>query len=583
MKFLSRLAWLFGFEREKTVPAAAPEQAKIRYENLTAQARGKKTKAAHPFFLPSFAPGVKPPDAELAMDDANTGAVSSSMAWAGGLSSFGGGIAFLGYPFLSELATLPEYRSIVEILATEMTRKWIKVQSAGEADKTKKIAQLEEELKRLNVRDVFCTTAKHDGFFGRAHLYVDTGLGDDATEMGTPLGGEATKYKFEKGSLRAIRTVEPVWCYPTGYNAIDPLKDNWYRPDIWYVMSKRVHRTRLLTFVGREVSDLLKPAYCFGGLSMSQMVKPYIDNWLSTRNSINRLLNGFSVFVLGTNIQQQVSSQDSEQRLIQRAEFFNATRDNMGLMLIDKDKETFQNVAAQLSGLSSLQSQAQEHMASISRVPLIKLLGIQPAGLNASSEGEITTFEDSVLAYQESFFRPNLTVVFDLAQRNIWGEPDPDITFMFEPLGNMDETQLATLRKIEAETGVILVGNRIVSREEERQRVAADKDTPYASLDVSKVPALDGIEAVTAAGGIATAVAAVFSESMVPLGTAMRILKDGSPLFAGIEDSDISEAEANPPSPLGISPEAEAAKAKLEAAGAKEQEADKGGDEREAA
>ena len=56
-------------------------------------------------------------------------------AWAtAGL--WGEGLAFPGYPYLAELAQRPEYRNIVETLAEEMTRKWIKIISTGDDDKT---------------------------------------------------------------------------------------------------------------------------------------------------------------------------------------------------------------------------------------------------------------------------------------------------------------------------------------------------------------------------------------------------------------------------------------------------------------
>jgi hypothetical protein len=48
-------------------------------------------------------------------------------------------------------------------------------------------------------------------------------------------------------------------------------------------------------------------------------------------------------------------------------------------------------------------------MASVSRIPLVKFTGIQPAGLNASSEGEIEVYDDTIAAYQNRFFAPNLT------------------------------------------------------------------------------------------------------------------------------------------------------------------------------
>ncbi|WP_163489245.1 anti-CBASS protein Acb1 family protein, partial [Klebsiella pneumoniae] len=84
-----------------------------------------------------------------------------------------------------------------------------------------------------------------------------------------------------------------------------------------------------------------------------------------------------------------------------------------------------------------LQAQTQEHMAAVSGVPLIKLLGISPAGLNASSEGEIRTFYDSIHSFQERFYGPHLRTVIDIVQLNEFGDVDPDIGYEFEPLWSM--------------------------------------------------------------------------------------------------------------------------------------------------
>ncbi|MCI3161933.1 anti-CBASS protein Acb1 family protein, partial [Klebsiella pneumoniae] len=69
--------------------------------------------------------------------------------------------------------------------------------------------------------------------------------------------------------------------------------------------------------------------------------------------------------------------------VMDRAELFNDIRDNRGLMILNKETEEFANVAAPLSGLEALQAQAQEHMAAIPGIPLVKFFGLQPAGLNA--------------------------------------------------------------------------------------------------------------------------------------------------------------------------------------------------------
>ncbi|WP_164762644.1 DUF1073 domain-containing protein [Mesorhizobium sp. M7A.F.Ca.MR.245.00.0.0] len=456
--------------------------------------RAQKATAAQPvsvFTMPQHPAGVLPSgNTGLAMDSAIGGVHS----WANGFALngfFTEGLTFLGYAYLSELAQRPEYRVISETIASEMTRKWIRFTSSDGEDKADKITELEAEFKRLNVRDVFCKAAEQDGFFGRGHIYIDTGDTDNPDELQKPIGDGWDKLsvaKFAKKPIDALRTVEAVWCYPTSYNSNDPLKANWYRPDTWYVQAKMVHTTRLITLIGREVPDLLKPTYSFGGLSLSQMVKPYVDNWLETRQSVNDIISAFTVFVLATNLGETL--QAGGDQLFKRAELFNLVRSNRGLMMIDKDTEDFQNVSASLSGLDVLQAQSQEHMASVSHIPLVKLLGTQPAGLNASSEGEIQVFYDYVHSFQEKLFRKPLHFLLGLVMISLWGETDDGIGFEFEKLEETNEKEAAEVEKTKAERDQILIDTGVISPEESRQRVAADPDSDFSSIDVDDMPEL---------------------------------------------------------------------------------------------
>lgn len=499
---------------------------------------GDQKPRVNPFVLPQVPARVVPKGRPtMAQDNAivecNTWAGNQSSqfsqqnaaAWFGGVayaSAYQEGLAFPGYAFLSELAQRPEYRRMVEVIAMEMTRKWIKLTSVGDEDKTEAIRELTDELDRLRVREHFQKCMELDGYFGRGHLYIDTGSTADRDELKTSIGNgrdAISSAKIVKGSLRKLKAVEPVWTYPTNYNSIDPLTDDWYEPDTWFVMGKEIHRTRLLKFVGREVPDLLKPAYSFGGLSLLQMSMPYVNNWLRTRQSVADIIHAFSVMVLKTDLAESV--QEGGEELFKRAAFFNFIRDNKGLMMIDKETEDFTNVSASLGGLEQLQAQTQEHMAAVSGIPIVKLLGIQPAGLNASSEGEIRTFYDYINAMQEKIIRPNLTTVIDIAQLNIWGRVDQSIVYKFEPLWSLDEKALAEVRKIAAETGISLVEAGILWQEEERKRIAADAESPYSSIDVEDVPDLReeeeaGLEPKSGAAKIAEGAAEEEGEIDVP-------------------------------------------------------------------
>ncbi|HFL3839656.1 anti-CBASS protein Acb1 family protein, partial [Klebsiella pneumoniae] len=128
---------------------------------------------------------------------------------------------------------------------------------------------------------------------------------------------------------------------------------------------------------------------------------------------------------------------------------------------------------------------SQEHMSAVSSIPLVKLLGITPNGLNATSDGEIRVFYDYIHALQQSVFKDNLKRVMDIIQLSEFGDIDDGITFDFEPLYEMSAKERAEIRKVDADTDAVYVGASVLSGNEVREKIAGDPDSPYHSLDLN--------------------------------------------------------------------------------------------------
>lgn len=434
-------------------------------------------------------PGVRPAGA-IAMDEAPS--VAAATTWAGA-TQFHEGLGFLGYPYLAELSQRAEYRSIVEKWAEHATRKWVKLTGPDETVKA-----IEAELDRLRVRSAFNEVAEQDGFFGRSQIFMDFGDADDPEELRAPLVMDPRKISPAR-PLKAIKTVEPIWSYPGTYNTSNPLSGDFYKPSAWYVYGKTVHASRMLTFVGREVPDILKPAYAFGGLALSQMAKPYVDNWLRTRQSVSDMTHSFSTMVLGTNMDDTLAGGSGE-ALFARVDLFNLTRDNRGTMVIDKNSETLENVAVPIAGLDKLQAQALEQLSSVSGIPLVILLGVTPSGLNASSDGEVRSFYAAVKAYQEKTLGEPLRTLIDVIQLSLFGKIDPEVRFEFEDLWEMSDKDKADIRKSDAEADVAYINAGVVDPEEARERLRQDETSLYHGVDLSG-PAPEMDDTATEEGG----------------------------------------------------------------------------------
>lgn len=492
-----------------------------------------------PIKAPLLLPGVlpdKPAEAGgegmlpfMAMDSAE---LAPAWAWANQANC---GLGFPGYAYLSELAQRTEYRSPVETIAAEMTREWITLKTTGkggakaaeqeddagtpgeseggeEGERTgvtgaeDKIEDLVNALEAFKIRDLFRRMAEYDGFFGRGQIYIDVipPTSANADEL-KKLPLLIDKRTIKKGSVQNFAAIEPLWTTPYAYNANDPTRPWFYKPQAWFVMGRMIHSTRLLTFTSREVPDMLKPAYNFGGLSLTQLMEPYVFQWLRTRNSVSDLIHNFSILVLKTNLtallqgpnQDATTAAKAATDLLSRAKMFTQTRDNQGLMLIDKTDEEMEQIAVPLGTLDALQAQAQEHMAGPSHIPLVKLFGITPTGLNASSEGEIKVFYDFIRSMQQLLFAPALTEILNILQLHLFGEIDDTITFEFVPLTSPSVKELADIRKQDVDGGVALVQAGAITTDELRERLMSDPNSGYMNLtgEAPEPPDVSGLDA----------------------------------------------------------------------------------------
>jgi hypothetical protein len=233
-----------------------------------------------------------------------------------------------------------------------------------------------------------------------------------------------------------------VWVYPHDYETNDPLKPNWYKPSSWFVMGKQIHSSRLLTLISHPVSDLLKPAYSFGGIPLIQMAKPYVDNWLAERQAGADILQMFSIFILKTNLDSVLSGGSGDTDVVQRAELFNKTRSNRGLYVLDKDKEDFGIVASPLAS-----SQASARAASMPPV-----------------RARSGFYYDLIHSAQTYLLRPQIQTIMDMCQIELFGDVDADITFDFVELYEMTEVEAAEVRLTDAQTGAVLIGQRPARR-----------------------------------------------------------------------------------------------------------------------
>ena len=383
--------------------------------------------------------------------------------------------SFVGYGVLQQIAQQGLIRACIQTVSDDLSRKWIKIDGCNDPQK---LEILENELKKLHIKDLFHKAVTTTGYMGGAFIFIDTGE-DDLT---LPLAINDLSAELKEGSKVKFVVVDPVNVSPIEYNCIDPLRDDYMQPRMWQVLGKRVHASRLLSFIENQPPMLLKPNYNFLGIPQAQILWDYVMHFNQTRASTARLLEKISLLVVQTDMDAVLSDEHGIELFDAKMEFLERYRNNDSVFVCDKESEGVMNVQTTIAGCTDVVRQSLELIACINRTPAVKLLGISPSGFNATGESDLKNYYDYISSKQE-LYREQIQTIINVIQLCEFGNIDPAITFKFEPLNEENKASQAMTAQTKIGALTQLVDRQAMSAEELRTAVREDEDLGLSFLD----------------------------------------------------------------------------------------------------
>ncbi|WP_406020198.1 anti-CBASS protein Acb1 family protein [Succinivibrio sp.] len=384
--------------------------------------------------------------------------------------------SFVGYGVLQQIAQQGLIRACVQTIADDLSRKWIKLTGCDDSDKLEKLTNL---LRDYHIQDLFHKAVTTTGYMGGAFIFVDTG--EDDLTLPLAVNDLSAELKGKDASVKFI-VVDPVNVSPIDYNCIDPLRDDYMRPRMWQVLGRRVHASRLITFIENQPPILLKPNYNFLGIPQAQILWDYVIHFNDCRASTARLLNKISLLVVQTDMDAVLSDPQGLDLFDAKMEFLERYRNNDSVFVCDKDSESVMNVQTTIAGCTDVVRQSLELVACINRTPAVKLLGISPSGFNATGESDLKNYYDYIASKQE-LYREQIQTILKIIQLVNFGKIDPAITFEFEPLNEENKATQAMTAQTKIGALTQLVDRQAMSAEELREAVRQDQDLGLNFLD----------------------------------------------------------------------------------------------------
>lgn len=208
-----------------------------------------------------------------------------------------------------------------------------------------------------------------------------------------------------------------------------------------------VHHSRIVRFIGRELPYWEKIAEIHWGSSEVEAVFDELKKRDNTSWNIAQLIFLANLRVMKSeDLGEMLAVGDPKLQsdIYNTIQAQNWLMNNMGLHLIGKNDE-FETHQYSFGGLNEIYESFMLDMAGASKIPVTKLFGRAPAGMNATGESDMQNYYETVQQAQETMLAPVLDKLLPVMCMSEFGAVPDDIDYMFNPIRTPDDKEVAEL------------------------------------------------------------------------------------------------------------------------------------------
>ena len=343
-------------------------------------------------------------------------------------------------------------QNVVGIIPDDMTRRWFR--PTGDLT-PEQLARLDEAQRKTGMREKIRDGLRWGRLYGgAAGLILIRG---HERQLDTPLDPETVL----PGAFAGIYIMDR-WSgiSPEPGLVADPADPDFGLPEYYTISgtertaSVRVHHSRILRFTGRDLPYLENMAELYWGASEVESLYRDVVMYDSTTANMAALTFRANVDTMEVqNLDQlfSLSSGEAQRRFWNTMQAQSVMRSNFGIQLVNRGDQ-IKNTQYTFAGLPEVHESMCLSLSGASRIPMTKLFGRSPAGLNATGESDLRNYYDYIDTLRESKLAPVLRRLLPVLAMSALGEIPRGLDVSFPPMWAPTAKEAAEIAKTKAET-----------------------------------------------------------------------------------------------------------------------------------
>ncbi len=339
----------------------------------------------------------------------------------------------------------------VDIRPWDMTRQW-RTFECEDID-PKQVKAIENVEREVSASEKVRQALQWASLYGGAGIIMHV---DGHGYLDKPL--DYTKIK--KGQLKRLSPVDRWELIESMSIEYNPLHPDFKTAEFYRVANdttaQQIHRSRIIFFRGRDMPIRITRRLRGWGDPDVQRWYQAITNNETLASAIVEGVHQSNIDVVGVKgLANLLAMKGGEQKAMDRFMTMDMCKSMLNMSIIDVD-DSFTRNAFPFSGLPDIYRVFLEVLASATDIPITRLLGSSPAGLNSTGEGDIRNYYDSIKSEQENKLAPKLNQLDEVLVRSALGDYPEDLTYEFDSLWQLTPEEEATLRQTQVSTLISL-------------------------------------------------------------------------------------------------------------------------------
>lgn len=335
-------------------------------------------------------------------------------------------------------------RRIIDTIPEDMTRNWITITTQLPPEMIRKIDKL---WRTRNVKQKILQGLKWGRLYGGAVGLILIEGHEDILHQ--PLDFDTVMPGTFKGLMIVDRW---TGVYPSQELVEDINDPEFGLPRSYQVTTEegqqlQVHDSRVIRFTGRELPYWEKLAETYWGASEVEVVFDELKKRDNTSWNIAQLIFLANLRVLKMGDLGEllaVGDQKAQEEFYNTVQALNWLMSNMGMYLLGKDDD-FATHQYSFAGLNDIYESFMLDVSGACQIPVTKLFGRAPAGLNATGESDTENYHETVQQGQETTLAPIIDKLLPIMCMSEFGAVPDDINYMFNPIRTPNDKDVAEL------------------------------------------------------------------------------------------------------------------------------------------